>query len=202
MGHRQGRYPPLGVFSKSRPPQETFQKSSNFQHVSRTPQNHKKCSKDNQKASTCELNITPGTPNYWIRRKSEIIQNTLFLQRLWHIQSLHSGIISIRGARKTWTWKLSSSSQPQITENQKIVPKVCSRRVPKSDQKSLKTDIWGSVWPLGVSLDPRTTKMMSQVPEKTAQGLQNTSLKRKKWPIAAINLSAIHLQSSSLQLTN
>ena len=28
--------------------------------------------------------------------------------------------------------------------------------------------------------DPRTTKMMSQVPKKTRQGLQNTSLKRKK----------------------
>ena len=184
------------------PPQETSRKSSNFKPVSRTLKNQKKWSQDDQKASKCELNLTPETLNYWISRKSEIIQNTQFLQWLWHIQSLHSGIISIRGAPKTWTWKLSPSSSPQITENHKIVPKVCSRRVPKSDQKSLKTDIWASVWPFGVSLDPRTTKMMSQVPEKTAQGLQNTSLKRKKWPIAAINLSAIHLQSSSLQLTN
>ena len=77
--------------------------------------------------------------------KSEIMQNTLFLSWLWHIQSLHSGIISIRGARKTWTWKLSPSSPPQITENQKIVSKVCSRRLPKSVQKSSKTDIWPSV---------------------------------------------------------
>ena len=144
----------------------------------------------------------PGTPNYWISRKSEIIQNTWFLLWLWHIQSLHSGIISIRGARKTWTWKLAPSSPPQITENQEIVPKVCSRRVPKSAQKSLKTDIWASVWPLGVSLDPRTTKMMSQVCKKAAQGLQNTSLKLKQWPVAAIKLSASHLQSSSLQLTS
>ena len=71
------------------------------------------------------------------------------------------------------------SSPPQITENRKIVPKVCSRRVPKSNQKSLKSDIWASVWPLGVSLNPRTTKMVSQVRKKTTQGLQNTSLKRK-----------------------
>ena len=38
--------------------------------------------------------------------------------------------------------------------------------------------------------------------QKAAQGLQNTSLKRRKWPIAAINLSASYLQSSSLQLTS
>ena len=39
------------------------------------------------------------------------------------MQPLHSGIISIPGPPKTWTWKLSPVLLPQITENHKIAPK-------------------------------------------------------------------------------
>ena len=93
------------------------------------------------------------------------------------MQPLHSAIISIPGSPKTWTWKLSPILPPQITENRKIVPKVGPRRLPKFNLKSLKMDIWASVCPLGVPLDPRITKMVSQVPKKEPQGLQNDSLR-------------------------
>ena len=93
------------------------------------------------------------------------------------MQPLHSGIISIPGSPKKWTWKLSPILPPQITENHQIVPKVGPRRLPKSTLKSIKTDIWASVCPLGVPLDPRITKMVSQVPKKEPQGLQNDSFR-------------------------
>ena len=70
------------------------------------------------------------------------------------MQPLHSGIISIPGSLKTWTWKPSPTLPSQITENHWIVIKVGSRRLPKSTLKSIKTDIWASVCPLGVPLDP------------------------------------------------
>ena len=38
-----------------------------------------------------------------------------------------------------------------------------------------KMKIWTSRCPLGVPLDPRITKMVSQVPKKEPQGLQNDS---------------------------
>ena len=93
------------------------------------------------------------------------------------MQPLHSGIISIPGSPKTWTWKLSSILQPQITENHKIVPKMDPRRLSKSTLKSIKTDIWATVCPLGVPLDPRITKMVSQVPKNDFQGLQNDTFR-------------------------
>ena len=93
------------------------------------------------------------------------------------MQPLHSGIISIPGSPKTWTWKLSPILPPQITENHQFVTKVGPRRLPKSTLKSIKTDIWASVCPLGVPLDPRITKMVSQVHKKDPQGLQNNSFK-------------------------
>ena len=93
------------------------------------------------------------------------------------MQPLHSGIISIPGSPKTWTWKLSSILQPQITENRKIVPKMDPRRLSKSTLKSIKTDIWVTVCPLGVPLDPRITKMVSQVPKNDFQGLQNDTFR-------------------------
>ena len=93
------------------------------------------------------------------------------------MQPLHSGIISIPGSPKTWTWKLSPTLASKIPENHKIVPKVGPRRLPKSTLKSIKMDIWASVCPLGVPLDPRITKMVSQVPKKEAQGLQNDSFR-------------------------
>ena len=55
------------------------------------------------------------------------------------------------------------------------VPKVGPRRHPKSTLKSIKTDIWASVCPLDVPLDPRITKMISQVPKNDFQGLQNNT---------------------------
>ena len=86
-------------------------------------------------------------------------------------------IISIPGSPKTWTWKLSPILPPQITENLKNYQKMDPRRLPKSILKSIKTDIWASVCPLGVPLDPRITKMVSQVPKKHPQGLQNDSFR-------------------------
>ena len=92
---------------------------------------------------------------------------------LWfkHIQPLHSGIISIPGSPKTRTWKLSPTLVSKITENHKIMPKVGPRRLPKSIQKSIKMEIWASVRPVGVPLDPRITKMVSRAPKKEPQGL-------------------------------
>ena len=42
---------------------------------------------------------------------------------------------------------------------------------------------------MGVPLEPRSSKMVSQVPEKASRTFQNNSLRYKKGPIAAINLS-------------
>ena len=55
----------------------------------------------------------------------------------------------------------------------KWYPKVNPRRLPKSTLKSIKLDLRASVCPLGVPLDPRITKMVSQVPKMESQGLQN-----------------------------
>ena len=52
--------------------------------------------------------------------------------------------------------------------------------------KSIKMDIWASVCPLGVPLDPRITKMVSQVPKKEPQGLQNDSFKSKSYPFQQV----------------
>ena len=93
------------------------------------------------------------------------------------MQPLHSGIISIPGSPKTWTWKLSSILQPQITENHKIVPNMDPGRLSKSILKSIKSDIRATVCPLGVPLDPSITKMVSQVPRKEPQGLQNDNFR-------------------------
>ena len=93
------------------------------------------------------------------------------------MQPLHSGIISIPGPPKTWTWKPSPILPPQIKENHKIVAKVGPKSFPKSSLKWIEVNIWASVCPLGVPLDPRITKMVSQVPKKEPQGLQNNSFK-------------------------
>ena len=50
-----------------------------------------------------------------------------------------------------------------------------SQGTPQITLKSIKLDLWASVCPLGVPLDPRITKMVSQVPKKEPQGLQNDS---------------------------
>ena len=93
------------------------------------------------------------------------------------MQPLHSGIISIPGPPKAWTWKPSPILPPQITEYHKSVPKVNPKRLPKSTLKSIKVDIWASVCPLGVPLDPRLNKMVSQIPEKEAHSLKNDSFR-------------------------
>ena len=98
------------------------------------------------------------------------------------MQPLHSGIISIPGSLKTWTWNLSPILPPQITENRKIVPKVGPRRLPKSTLKSIRVNIWASVCPFGAPLDPRITKMVSQVYKKDTQGLQNDEFRHRKGP--------------------
>ena len=79
--------------------------------------------------------------------------------------------------QKKWTWELSPNLTSQITENHPIVPKVGPRRLPKCTQKSIKIDIWPSVCPLGVPLDPMITKMVSQVPKMEPEGLQNDSFR-------------------------
>ena len=111
---------------------------------------------------------------------------------LWfkHIQPLHSGIISIPGSPKRWTWKLSPTLTSQITENHPIVPKVGPRRLPKWTLKSIKIDIWPSVCPLGAPLDPMITKMVPQVPKIQPEGLQNDNLRYKKTPISVANQPA------------
>ena len=53
------------------------------------------------------------------------------------MQPLQSGIISIPGSLKTWTWKLSPILASQITENHKKVSKVGPRRLPKCTLKSV-----------------------------------------------------------------
>ena len=62
---------------------------------------------------------------------------------------------------------VSHFATPNHRKSQKMDP----RRLPKSILKSIKTDIWASVCPLGVPLDPRITKMVSQVPKEEPQGI-------------------------------
>ena len=55
------------------------------------------------------------------------------------------------------------------------------RRLPKCILKSIKIDIWPSVCPLGVPLDPMIEKMVAQVPKIEPEGLQNESFRYKKY---------------------
>ena len=83
---------------------------------------------------------------------------------------------------KKMTWKLSPTLTSQITENHAIVPKVGPRRLPKCTLKSIKIDIWPSVCPLGVPLDPMITKIVPQVSKIMREGLQNDSFRYKNQP--------------------
>jgi hypothetical protein len=105
------------------------------------------------------------------------------------MQALHSGIISIPGSPQTWTWKLPLTLASQIRENHKNVPKVYPRRLPKCILKSIKMYIWATVCPLGVPLDLRITKTVSQVPKMDPQGLQHNSSIDKKLPISEMTKS-------------
>ena len=98
------------------------------------------------------------------------------------MQPLDSSAISTSGSSKTWTWKLSATLAPQIRENHKNVLKVGPRRLPKCTLKSIKIDIWPPVCPPGVPLDPRITKMVSQVPKMEPQGLKMTVFRIKSDP--------------------
>ena len=125
---------------------------------------------------------TSPTPNRCLADKSEILQKPLYSLWFKHIQPLHSGNISLPGSPKRWTWKLSPTLTPQITENHPIVPKVRPRRLPKWSQKSIQIDIWPSVCPLGAPLDPMITKMVPQVPKIQPEELQNDNLRYEKHP--------------------
>ena len=120
---------------------------------------------------------TSPTPNHCINGKNEILQKPLFLQWFNHIQPLHSGIISIPGSPKKWTWELPPNLTSQITENHPIVPKVGPRRLPKCILKSIKIDIWLSMCPLAAPLDAMITKMVPQVPKIEPESLQNDKKK-------------------------
>ena len=96
------------------------------------------------------------------------------------MQPMHSGIISMPGSLKTWTWKHSSILASQITEKSEKGAQSDSQGTPKIILKSLKIYTWTSKCPLGDPLDPWITKMVSQVPKMKPQGLQNDSFKYKK----------------------
>ena len=51
------------------------------------------------------------------------------------MQPLHSGIISIPGSPKTWTWKLSPILPPQITEKSPNCAPSGSQEAPQIDPK-------------------------------------------------------------------
>ena len=96
------------------------------------------------------------------------------------MQPLDSGIISIPGSPKTWTWQQSPILASKITEKSQKGAQSRSKEAPQIILKSIKMDIWTSVCPLGVPLDPRITQMVSQVPKMEPQGLQNDSFRYKK----------------------
>ena len=97
---------------------------------------------------------------------------------------------------------------PRINKNMELqtVPKFASPSHRKSqncpakpNQKSMKTDIWESVCPLGVPRDPRITKMVSQLPKKTSQSFKNKYKSNPLRQSACQQLLAArrtHLQSS------
>ena len=114
-----------------------------FQYVKKI----EKVSRRSPKGVKMRPKTTSPTPNRWIGDKSEILQKPLVLPWFKHIQPLHSGIISIPGSPKRWTWKLSPTLTSQITENHVIVPKVGPRMLQKCTLESIKIDTWPSVSP-------------------------------------------------------
>ena len=98
------------------------------------------------------------------------------------MQPLQSGTISIHGSLKTWTWKQSSILASQITEKSEKGAQSDSQGTPKIILKSLKIYTCTSKCPLGDTLDPWITKMVSQVPKMEPQGLQNDSFRYKNLP--------------------
>ena len=93
---------------------------------------------------------------------------------------MHSGIISIPGSPKTWTWKQSPIFAPLITEKSEKGAQSDSQGTPKIILKSLKIYTWTSKCLLGDPLDPWITKMVHQVLKMKPQGHQNVSFRYKK----------------------
>ena len=96
------------------------------------------------------------------------------------MQPLQSGIISIPGSLKTWTWNQSPILAPKITENSQKGTESGSQEPPKMTLKSIKMHTWTSKCLLGDPLDPWITKMVSQVPKMESHGLLNVSFLYKK----------------------
>ena len=96
------------------------------------------------------------------------------------MQPLHSGMISIPGSLKTWTWKQSPILASQITGKSENCAQSASQGRLKIILKSLKIYTWTSKCPLGDPLDLWITKMVSQVPKMEPQGHQNVSFWYKK----------------------
>ena len=91
------------------------------------------------------------------------------------MQPLQSGIISIPGSPNTWTWNHSPIMAPQITEILQKGTQSESQKPPRMILKSIKMHTWTSKCLLGDPLDPRITRMVSQVPKMEPQGLQKDS---------------------------
>ena len=96
------------------------------------------------------------------------------------MQPLQSGIISIPGSPKTWTWNQSPILAPQITEISQKGTQSESQKPPTMILKSIKMHTWIPKCLLCDPLDPLITKMVSQVPQIELRGLQNDSFNIKK----------------------
>ena len=118
--------------------------------------------------------ITLPTPNRWIGDKSEILQKPLYLIWFKHIQPLNSGIISIPGSPKRWTWKLSPTLTSQITENHPNVPKSCSQEASKMQPKI--NENWHLALTVSIGCPPGSHDY-----ENGAPGTQNTAWRFPKW---------------------
>ena len=77
------------------------------------------------------------------------------------MQPLHSGIISIPGSLKTWTWKQSPILASLFIEKSQKGAQSDSQGIPKIILKSLKIYTWTSKCLLGDPLDPWITKMIT-----------------------------------------
>ena len=96
------------------------------------------------------------------------------------MQPMQSGIISIHGSLKTWTWKQSSIWAAQITEKSQKGAQSGSQETSQMNQKPIKMHTWTSKCLLGDPLDPCIAEMVSQVPKMEPQGRHNVSFEHKK----------------------
>ena len=95
------------------------------------------------------------------------------------------------GSPKTGTWNQSPILARKITDKSQKGTQSGSQEPFKMTLKSRKMHTWTSKCLLGDPLDPRITKMVSQVPKMKSQGLQNDSFNKNKSPISAANLSEV-----------